>query len=468
MKVLLINPASGFIGKVPPLGLLCLAGYLRHQIPGVKIKIHDCYIENCSYLETIKEFTPDIVGVYAISANIIFIENIIKSIRKSIKHIVVGGPYATAWKAEIFKKLDVDFIIPGEGEIPFCKLVLNIIHNRPPCDSIGRIISRDKQLAYYDPLVEVVEDLDDLPFPAWDLIDVEPYFKASLNSMNPVIGSRRVLPVFTSRGCPYQCTFCHNIFGKRFRPRSAQNIIDEIELLIKKYHIDAIEIWDDIFNIDGKRVVEFCELKKKHNIKIEISFSNGLRADILTFEIIDMLIASGMNRISFGIESGSARIQKQLCKNLKLSRIIEIIEYIAKKNKVIIGGFFIIGNPTETKEEMAHTINFACSLPIDIASFFAATPQPGTMMFEKLDAGIKNEILAASAERLIYQEPVFDISELPAKEVKKMLRKAYFRFYFSFRRVYLLIKKVGLRELLRNLIFVCLFVFLPKKKLFYK
>jgi anaerobic magnesium-protoporphyrin IX monomethyl ester cyclase len=472
MKILLINPRSDYLVKAPPLGLLCLAAYVRKMIPDLQIEIVDAHLENKSdedLLELIKIQSPDLVGVYTISANAAHIRLLIEKLRQYVRYIVIGGPYATIYGRSIIREGLVDYAVMGEGEGPFCDLLKALTNGES--DKIGiisRVLSKTVSEKQYLPDDLQISDIDSLPQPAWDLLDVEKYFRVPRNSMSPVMGTKRVLPIFTSRGCPFHCAYCHNMFGKNIRFKSAQKVFDEIKYLVKKYKIEALEIWDDVFNYDKNRLLEICRMIRESDLSLGLSFSNGIRADILDEAVVDALVDAGAQRINFGIESGTDRIQKVLCKNQDLERVERIVRYVASKGNVITGGFFIIGNPTETKEEMLQTIEYASKLPLDVASFFACTPNPGTKLYDMLSDEIKASIARIPPERFSYHESAFDISCVSHKEVRKQLKLAHLKFYFNMRRIYNLLRKVVLMDIVKNGYLVVRYILMSKTRLWYK
>ena len=471
MKIVLINPKSNHIVTAPPLGLLYIAAYVRKDHPDCTLSLIDAHLyhlNNEHIVKQIKTIQPDIVGLYTISANAPYAISLIQAIRPYTPTIVIGGPLVTSWQQLIMMRCEADFAIMGEGEIPFSNLIRYLKkYPHVSVPSINRVISRTSSKSIiYEPEKDVITDMNALPMPAWDMIDVESYFQASMNSESPVIGKKRVLPIFSSRGCPFKCSYCHNVFGKTFRARSAEHVVHEITYLKKTYGIEAIEIWDDVFNLDTKRLFRFCELMKAQSFSLNISFSNGLRGDILTKESVDALIEIGVKRINFGIESGTTRIQELLQKNQDLNKIKHIVAYIASKQKIITGGFFIIGNPTETLKEIQTTIRFANSLPLDLASFFSCTPNPGTDLFKRLPLNQQQNILQSPPMQYNYYEARFPISKVSPKTINKLLRKAYIRFYLNWKRIRSIQKKVCLKDMGRNGLFLLLYILRPKGRLF--
>ena len=203
----------------------------------------------------------------------------------------------------------------------------------------------------------MVEDLDSLPFPAYDLIDVRSYWRRQ--SMPP-IPRRKYLSLFSSRGCPYRCSWCHRIFGRRFRANSAERIVDEIEQYVRTYGVDDIEFLDDIFNQDRKRLARFCGLVAQRNIRIKIAFPNAIRPDILTEGDVEALRGAGTYYSAFALESGSPRIQEHTGKRLNMRRFRRGVE-MAGKSGIFARGRVPRGFTTRTGEQADQTVDLGGS-----------------------------------------------------------------------------------------------------------
>jgi len=269
---------------------------------------------------------------------------------------------------------------------------------------------------------ELIDDISALPRPDWDAICFDDYY-GSL-SMNFINAHRRYTSVYTSRGCPFSCAYCHHTQGKKVRYRNIRHVVDEIEYIYHKHGIREIQIVDDIFNINKERVFEFCRLIKERNIKIYISFPNGLRGDVLTEAVIDALVDAGAYSMTFAIESASPRIQKLIKKNLNLEKAKDMIRYAYGKG-VITRCFFMIGFVTETEKEVKQTVDLALELPLLHAAFFTVAPQKNTELFEitkKLDP----EFNVEKGSHYFGNLPSYIDYDLPAIQ-----RRAYMRFFFS-------------------------------------
>ena len=272
-------------------------------------------------------------------------------------------------------------------------------------------------------------NLDDLPFPAWDLIEMEEYFK--VKRFHYIHVAKRYMPIYTSRACPYQCTYCHDIFGKTFRARTPQDVFDEIKILHDRYGIKEFQVYDDIFNIRTDRAIAVCDLIIKSGLKIHISFPNGLRGDIMNEELLRKLKLAGTYKIAYAIETAAPRLQKLIKKNVRLDRLKQVIEQTDKMG-ILCHGFFMLGFPTETKEEVMQTVDYALTSRLHFGGFYFLDPFEGTEIAEwalqmRPDLMEKENHSYFSADR--------QLSEVPTKELELIQRNLYRKFYFNPHRI---------------------------------
>jgi radical SAM superfamily enzyme YgiQ (UPF0313 family) len=284
---------------------------------------------------------------------------------------------------------------------------------------------------------ETIEDLDEeVPFPAWDLILENPlsqeYWKRKSFAFFRI--SNKYMGLFTSRGCPYKCIYCHDMFAKKFRAHSAERVVAELEYLNTRFGLTDFEFYDDTFNFDKDRARKICDLILEKGLKINLYFPNGLRSDRLEKDIVEKLAKAGTKVMCFAIETVSERLQKLLRRNLKFENITSMIE-VAVKNGIHAEGFFMLGHPTETKEEMMDTINFAVNSPLHSAAVSIAIPQKGTELYT-------NYIGADTPQNLGegYYEYSSAISALPPHEVRKLLSYMFKKFYLRPKRMFRIIK----------------------------
>lgn len=441
MRILLIRPNSLIVKTPPPLGLMYVASFIRSKGVPAEIKIVDARrlrLNNAEVKNIIEEFRPSILGITALhfeSKEAHAIANIAKSLNKTCV-TVLGGPYASSDYKRALEDLSIDYCVVGEGEESFYELTLRILEN-DTAGSFSGIAFRNNAGCFYQPKESYIKDLNSMPFPAWDMVSLEQYFDSRRLSIgNPLQVEQRAVPVFTSRGCPFGCYYCHDIFGKNTRFRSPENVLEELVYLVSKYGIKEIEIIDDVFNIDKNRAKQICDLIIKNRLKIKINFGNGLRADVMDEELIDKLKKAGAYRIIYGIESGSPRIQEMIGKRLDLEKTKKIIKVTAKKG-ISVGGFFMMGFTTETKKEILQTLEFANRSRLHTASFYYVKPFPGT----KLNSRINKEIPDYNSPGFSSYNTLSDnLSCVADKELKDLKRKAYREFYMNIFRVFGIIR----------------------------
>jgi radical SAM superfamily enzyme YgiQ (UPF0313 family) len=418
------------------LGPLYLASYLRNQ--GYRdITLIDARHERLSdkgIALRLKTLFPDVVGITGLSmefAEVHRLAGLVKKINANCT-VIVGGPYATSSPEHILKDPNVDFVVMGEGERTAGKL-MDVLENGKDFSVIEGLAYKKNQACVINPPQLPIEDLDTIPFPAWDLIDMEGYFKdIRSHSQTPIPTSNRIAPLFTSRGCPYRCTYCHNIFGKKIRFRSVGNVLEEIQSLIKNYGIQEIEVLDDCFNFDLARAKEICDEIIRRGIKIALSFPNALRVDRMDEELIVKLKQAGTRVIYYAIESASPRIQKLVNKNLDIDKARDVIAQTIKQG-VITCGYFMLGFPGETKEEILQTLRFSKEAGFHIADFFYLIPQPKTEIFHELE---KENVKLKKISVHNYHWFSANASSLSDPELKRMGMRAYREFYFRPRQMW--------------------------------
>jgi len=420
----------------PPMGILSLASYLRTKFD-LDVKLINQRAEGCSEEEIIRQaidFESDIVGFGAITTCAHTLGDLTRGVRQGLPDalIMVGGPHTSAFRAKVLEDTAADVAVVGEGELAFEAVMLARFEGGEFSEIPGLIWrSPDGEIVTNDGQMPMVEDLDTLPFPAFDLIDVSKYWR--LQSMPP-IARRKYISLVSSRGCPYQCMWCHSIFGKRFRGHSAERMVDEIEHYIRTYGIDDVEFLDDIFNLNHDRIIEFCELAQRRNLKFKIAFPNAVRTDILTQEMIDALVDTGLYFSSFALEAGSPRIQQYTGKRLSIPGFLAGVE-MAVKAGVFANGFAMLGFPTETEEDLKQTLDVACNSKLHTASFFTVMPFPNTRLYD--------EVMRTHPEKLVglnYDDTDFALIHVNLSEVSdEMLyayqRKANRQFFLNPRRI---------------------------------
>jgi len=414
---------------VPPLGIMYLAAALRkwggHSVAVYDMKIEGDSIESAT--RKAKEFAPDVVGLSLMSYEAPVLHELAASIRKALPEafIVAGGPHPSTFPQDIATEPDINMFVLGEGEMAFTTILQRLEGGGRFDDIEGTAVRVDGQ-AKITPRTTFISDLDTLPLPAWDLVPVEKYF--DMPRMGNIYMHREFMPIFTSRSCPYQCVYCHKIFGKGFRPRSPDSVLEEIRFLYTRYHIREIMIMDDCFNLQKDRAHEILSRIASSDMDICLRFPNGMRADILDRDMIIALKEANTFATCVAVETATPRLQKLIKKNLDLDKVFEIIK-ITDEFKIMTHGFFMIGFPTETRDEMLATINYAVRSKLHSAAMFRVTPFKGTELYQMaIDMGYKVPDDPDSFE--IYKTHV-NLSTVPEEEVTRLQNFFYRQFYLN-------------------------------------
>jgi len=365
--------------RVPHLGLCTIAAVVRRA--GFTVKIIDAPALNWGFKETVEFIVkekPRFVGISAVTDSILIAYSLVKTLKSQSlqSKTIIGGAHITALPEETFNECEgLDIGVIGEGEAT----IIEILSGKNLREIQG-IIFREEGTVYRTPPGEYVQDLDSLPFPAWDLLPhLEKYYRPSPH-MYLRLPSTSLL---TSRGCPNRCSFCvMALSGKKFRAHSAEYTIGMIEHVMKNYHIRDIIFYDDNFLLDRKRAVEICEEMIRR--KLNITWSCLARTEIISKDILKLIKRAGCWQIAYGIESGDQRILNILKKNTQVERAEEVLRQTAEAG-IRTRGFFMIGVPGETEESIEKTIDFAKRSCLNDfqATFF--TPFPGTGFYQNIN-----------------------------------------------------------------------------------
>ncbi|MDP8298204.1 MAG: radical SAM protein [Candidatus Orphnella occulta] len=405
MKVLLLTPdITGRYGKpsCPPVGMAYLMSYLKSR--GHLVDVLDLRLENhdFDYISKIKEFNPDLVGIGFTSYNYKKSYSLISDIKqKTGVKIVIGGPHISVTRDEILKEVDADYAIYGEGEIPLA----NLADNKDPV-AIKSLVWRNKGRIVVNEKEDFIFDLDSLPFPEYELFKQDRY------------ASRRI-PITTARGCPHMCVYCavDRVIGRRFRARSPENVIDEIESWYKKGYRD-FGFNDSTFTENMKRAERICDLLIERKIKIKWDLRTGIRVDRINAGLLRKLKTAGCDFIAFGIESFDKDVLKAMRKGTTPQQAEEAIR-MAKDAGLGVGGFFMIGNPEDSYDAFKRSYSFAKNPIFDEIRFYNAEPYPGTEFYEWIQN--RARFLVSIEESLNScsrwsEQPIFESDIFPKKE----------------------------------------------------
>ena len=453
MRVCLINPPRihpklwGKPSVFQPLDIAYVAALLEKQH---EVLIIDAPTEGWENLEEIdatkyrqglsneeiatkvKHWSPRVVGVTVPFSgwwkSTYELISAVKSINQDII-IVVLGLHPSARPKECLANPNVDFVVIGEPEQTMFELV-DVLEqkNLEGIEKVKGIGFVKNGKTVITPLRPPIEDLDSLPFPARHLLPMDKYFEAVKET--PLRGEIRKpwVMMITSRGCPYDCVFCsiHNVMGKKWRGRSPQNVVDEINQLVHTYKIKQIDFYDDNMTLNKKRMETICDLIVKEGLDIEWYTPNGVRADTLDENLLKKMKASGCKKIRIAPESGVQNVlDKIVKKNLNLKDVEKAV-VLSKKVGIKVGCFFVIGLIGETKEDINETIRYAYklkSLGADRFYFSVAMPVYGTELYEQAKKG---DFLKAdfSDEALAGVEPLIETPEFTTDDLRELCARA--------------------------------------------
>lgn len=344
---------------------------------------------------------------------------IIKETDANIK-LIAGGPHATTFPEEILENSPFDIVAVGESDFVIKDLL------ELPVENVQGIVFKKDGAIVRNEKHKRIDDLDTLPFPAWNLYDLSKYNTPSLSNIASPPGYLE-----TSRGCPWNCVFCNkNIHGFKFRMKTPERVVDEIEYMLK-VGFKEINLIDDTFNADIVRAKLICEEIIKRGIKFPWHPNNGMRVDRVDRELFSLMKRSGCYTVSFGLESGNQTILNNINKGIRLEQSEQAVR-LAKLEGMETFGFFMLGLPGETEKTMQDTINFAKRLKLDVAKFNITIPLPGTKMFNEWEA--KGNIKTKDWSKYNYYSPYEDIYDHPTLShdiLNKYYRKAFLSFYFS-------------------------------------
>ncbi|MBI2059690.1 MAG: B12-binding domain-containing radical SAM protein [Nitrospirae bacterium] len=419
-------------GMTPPLGLMYLASYLRLHSHH-EVRIVDVGYDQHPYgelVDTLRDFRPDLVGLSALTAEATAMHWAAAQVKACCPDtpVIVGGPHASSYPREVLSDPRIDYLCIGEGEKTFHEFVEQWFGGGRPEDTDGIAFRRDKGV-FFSKRRNAIENLDALPFPAWDLVDVHAY--GSLKSMS-TMGRRPYMALFTSRGCPYRCTYCHENFGKDFRPRSPDNVLAEVDEIIGRYGIKDFEIVDDIFNWDLSRGKTILDGIASRGPGTAIHFPNGLRCDRMDREFLEKSKEAGCQYLCVAVETVTPRLQLMIKKNLKLDRVKWTIEESVRLG-IFTNGFFMLGFPSETEDEIRSTIDFAVRSPLTQAMFFIVTPFAGTALGDwyRIQPGAQKP----SFRDFEYFHSRFNLSAISTDRLYRLQAEAYREFYLDARRL---------------------------------
>lgn len=445
MRILFINPPSNTHYRVPPLGL----GYCSSAVAGHGHVGHllDFQRERTTFVDLARvmtRFRPHVIGVQSFSCDIAAAVRVMTFCRylNPDVTIILGGAHASGLGEQVLTEVpDCDFAYRGEAEEGLPRLLDLFDAQNITAETLanvpgllwrdvahgGRPMSNGQSFP---------SPLDELAIPDWKLMDPRLY---PLVPQGVFYRQAPIAPILTSRGCPYRCTFCAGpiMTGHKLRLRSVEGIMEEVSLLVRNYGVRELHIVDDTFTSSKQRVMAFCEALRRSFPTMSFTMPNGVRLDTLDREMLQAMKVAGCHSLIVGIESGSQRILDDMHKGTTCEEIREKITLIHEIG-LSVRGFFIIGYPTETKEDIEKTIAFATALPLEGAHFSSFLPLPGTEITRQLLHD--GELSAITYSRLFYSKIPYHPPAVSHADIGKLIRRAYLAFYL---RPAIMVKLIG-------------------------
>lgn len=428
MKVLFVNPPQTaskykFMGVIaPPLGIAYMAGVLQEN--NIDVEILDASAEDMDFKDVEKELLkrkPDLVALTALTPTIGRALETAQVVKETLPDsiVVMGGYHPTFNFIETLEDENVDIVIRGEGEYIMLNLV-QALENQSSLHDVKGIVFEDKNSKeiVVNPEAPLIEDLDELPFPALNLLPMKKYRLLDMDT--------HMTTMITTRGCPMQCSFCSSaaMHGKKIRERSVENIVDEIEYLKTNYDIDTIAFMDDTFTLKKRKVMAICDEILKRNI--EIMWGCTSRVDTLDEKLLKKMKEAGCITIFIGVESADQQQLDNMCKNTTIAKIENAFK-IAHKLKIRTIASVALGMPGDTKEIMNKTVKFVHKLKPNYAIYSLATPYPGTRFYK--EAFEKNLIKIKDWSKYTLITPILETIDCSLNDMRKIQAKAFMKFY---------------------------------------
>lgn len=434
-RVLLIKaaPKADRPSVAPPLGILSLAASLREKLP-VAVRAFDAGFDMygaapppvARVQQMVRELAPDVVGISALTCE----RECLAALARAVKEIaprttvVVGGPYPTAEPEAWRSSPDIDYAVLGEGDEVFPELVRRVCNGEDPTSLLG-VLGRAGSGSFA--MAPQVADLDALPLPAFDLVDLRQYSNPKYRNQTGLPAHRTYASLCTSRGCPFRCAYCHDVHGKRFRGMSVERVMQQVDAIVAM-GAHEIHFVDDIFNWDLERAKAIFRAIAARYPRMRIAFPNGLRADRLDQEFAIEAKRAGTWYAAVAVETASPRLQKLIKKHLDLAKVTRAIGWLEGAG-IRTRSFVMLGFPTETEEEMEQTIRYVIDSDTSEASFFNVVPYPGSPLHELAEQEAPG---AADAVTLapFYSEQSY-YSKVTGKNLSRVRDRAILRFYLS-------------------------------------
>jgi radical SAM superfamily enzyme YgiQ (UPF0313 family) len=424
---------TSFQSSMIPISLPSIAALLQKN--GHKVRVLDCAVANITpetVLLEIEKYKPSIIIVNV--STVTYYDDI--GAAKKIKlrfpdvHLAAIGNHVTSLPDTTLKESSFDSIILGEPEFTALELAGRLSSGIDIKDLSG-IATKNNEGIIINGKTGFIENLDDLPFPARDLMDNKKY-------VLPITNEPYTL-VIPSRGCPHDCIFCTSskYYGKKLRLRSPENIIDEVKEVKNKYGINNIVMWADTFTLNREFVVKICKLLIRE--KTGVRWMCNSRVDTVDPEMLKLMKESGCIGVSYGVESGNQKILDNIKKRVTLEQIENAIKW-AQEAGMEAMAHVIFGLPGETKETIKETVNFLIRTSPDYVQIYCATPFPGTEFYEICKN--KNCLITDGWDRFEVNAAVISTPQIGPEELYEARRNAYIKFYLNPKYIWKRIRRI--------------------------
>ncbi len=425
-------------GALPPLGIAYVAAALESA--GHEVSIIDAVAEGLAPEEVrgrLERVQPDLAGVTAMTSSIHGALEAGRIAKQCGALVVAGGAHMALYPEETLSYDFIDYGIVGEGDESTVELVAALEGGRPVEDIRGLAYKKDSQVRVNG--ARIVDDLDRLPFPAYHLLPMDRY--------SSIIGLHPVSTAVTTRGCPYRCGFCvKGPSDERFRTRSPRNVVDEMEMLVKRHHAAEVMFYDDVLTLRRKHIVGICEEILRRGLRVQ--WESPTRINRVDPELLELMHRAGCRVLRYGVESGDPGILALMNKAIDIDQVRRVFRW-TREAGIETFAYFILGYAQETPVTMRRTIDLAKELDPDYVMFTLATPYPRTSLYElAVEQGIvtgdywRDFTLGKRMERIPYFVP----------DAEGWMKRAYREFYLRPRRIWRQVRKIrSWRDVAKNL-----------------
>ena len=455
-SLIVFNPAHDATvirtsGAYPPLGLASVAGAV--EADGVRAAILDLAAQPLpreGLVARLRQLQPKLVGIGGMTLSLPSIGRLVELARQALPEatIVVGGPCMEDYPREVLVRLaGADLGVMGEGEETFRDIVRRRLGGRQLTEVEGTVFRRGGEVVMAAAR-ELIHDLDALPAPAHHLVDYRRYA--------PVISrGRGFATLYTSRGCPFNCRYCHRQgWLRRVRYHSPQRVVDDMTHLVKGLGVREIKFYDETFTLDRRRVLEICRLLRQSGL--QVPWEIRTRPELLDLEMTRELAASGCYRVCVGVEAGSQERLDRMGRTTKMADIHDAFRW-AHQSGLSTLAFFMIGYPGDTRRDYEDVLRLACQIGPSWIVVAVTSAYANTEIYRQLlDSGrlardVWRDYTLGLTDRIDTRDITFDGKDYGRDELEAMVSRLYWRFYFRWGQIGRLLREIRSARQLANL-----------------